>query len=104
MVAADALDREHRAVGQPARGGADGVAGRGEVDWQRLRASSSRAAGPQAGQAFGCAWKRRSPGSSYSRRHAAHIAKPAIVVTGRSYGTPRTIVKRGPQFVQLMNG
>ncbi len=41
--------------------------------------------GPHAGQAFGWAWKRR------SRRvlvlgagSAAHIAKPAIVVSGRS--------------------
>ena len=38
------------------------------------------------------------------RGRRAHIAKPAIVVSGRSYGTPRTIVKRGPQLVQLMNG
>ena len=66
--------------------------------------SSRRARGPQAGHAFGCAWKRRSPGSSYSAWQAAHIANPAIVVAGRSYGTPRTIVKRGPQFVQLTKG
>ncbi len=26
------------------------------------------------------------------------------MVAGRSYGTPRTMVNRGPQFVQLMNG
>jgi len=26
-----------------------------------------------------------------------------MVVAGRSYGTSRTIVKRGPQFVQLVN-
>ena len=32
------------------------------------------------------------------------MTKPAIVVHGRSYGTPTTIVKRGPQSVQLMNG
>ena len=32
------------------------------------------------------------------------MRNPAIVVSGRSYGTPRTIVNRGPQFVQLMNG
>ena len=32
------------------------------------------------------------------------MAKPAIVVSGLSYGTSRTIVNRGPQFVQLMNG
>ena len=60
--------------------------------------------GPHSGHAFGWAWKRRSAGSSYSARQAAHISNPAIVVSGRSYGTPRTIVKRGPQFVQLMNG
>ena len=28
----------------------------------------------------------------------------AIVVMGRSYGTSAIMVKRGPQFVQLMNG
>jgi hypothetical protein len=27
-----------------------------------------------------------------------------MVVSGRSYGIPRTIVNRGPQLVQLMNG
>ena len=40
--------------------------------------------GPQAGQALGWAWKRRSDGSSYSAAQAAHIVKPAIVVSGRS--------------------
>ncbi len=65
---------------------------------------SSHSRGPHAGQALGWAWKRRSAGSSYSAWHCAHIVKPAIVVSGRSYGTPRTIVKRGPQFVQLMKG
>ena len=60
--------------------------------------------GPQAGHAFGWAWKRRSSGSSYSRRHAAHMGKRAIVVAGRSYGTFSAIVKRGPQLVQLVKG
>ena len=63
-----------------------------------------RAAGPHTGHAFGCAWNRRSLGSSYSARQASHISKPAMVVSGRSYGTPRTIVNRGPQFVQFVNG
>ena len=45
--------------------------------------------GPQSGQAIGSAWKRRSPGSSYSRRQAAQSGKPAIVVRARSYGTDR---------------
>ena len=40
--------------------------------------------GPQAGQQTGCAWKRRSFGSAYSRAHAAHIANPLIVVAARS--------------------
>ena len=70
----------------------------------RPRAVTSLSDGPQSGQALGWAWKRRSPGSSYSAWHAGHIEKPAIVVRGRSYGTPRTMVKRGPQFVQLMKG
>ena len=78
------------ASGSPARG--------------RPAESVSASRGPQSGQALGCAWKRRSAGSSYSARQAGHMTKPAIVVSGRSYGTPRTIVKRGPQFVQLTNG
>ncbi len=45
---------------------------------------TSASCGPHAGQAFGWAWKRRSAGSSYSRRHASHIAKAAIVVWARS--------------------
>jgi len=40
----------------------------------------------------------------YSRRQVSHIANAAIVVRARSYGAARTIVKRGPQFVQLVNG
>ena len=44
--------------------------------------SSSR--GPQAGQALGWAWKRRSDGSSYSRRQSGHIRKRAMVVAARS--------------------
>src|SRR5919202_1197223 len=68
------------------------------------RTSTSRTVGPQAGHALGWAWKRRSRGSSYSARQASHMANPAIVVSGRSYGTPRTIVNRGPQSVQLTNG
>src|SRR3954451_7855303 len=67
-------------------------------------ASSRSTDGPHAAHAFGWAWKRRSRGSSYSARHAGHISNPAIVVRGRSYGTPRTIVNRGPQSVQLTNG
>ena len=91
VEAADALDRDDRAAEQRAQ--------RPSVD---PPASSVR--GPHSGQAFGWAWKRRSRGSSYSAWQAAHITKPAIVVHGRSYGTPVTIVKRGPQLVQLMNG
>ena len=44
----------------------------------------TRRRGPQAGHAFGWAWKRRSSGSAYSRAHAGHIRNPAIVVAGRS--------------------
>ena len=67
-----------------------------------MPASESR--GPHAGQQVGCAWKRRLAGSWYSAAHRAHIAKPAMVVSGLSYGTSRTMVNRGPQFVQLING
>ncbi len=67
-------------------------------------APASHSAGPQAGQQVGWAWNLRSAGSWYSAAHGAHMAKPAIVVSGRSYGTSRTIVNLGPQLVQLMNG
>ena len=63
-----------------------------------------RRRGPHSAQAFGCAWWRRSAGSSYSARQASHIVNAAMVVSGRSYGMPRTIVNRGPQWVLLMNG
>ena len=69
-----------------------------------MSSSGADSRGPHAGQAFGWAWKRRSRGSSYSAWQASHSVKPAIVVAGRSYGTPVTIVNRGPQLVQLMNG
>src|SRR5215470_6013779 len=60
--------------------------------------------GPHTGQALGWAWNRRSAGSSYSAWQAGHIGSDAIVVAGRSYGTRRTIVYGGPQFVQFVNG
>ncbi len=47
-------------------------------------AASSDSPGPQAGQHTGWAWNRRFAGSWYSASHAAHMAKPAIVVSGRS--------------------
>ncbi len=53
--------------------------------------------GPHAGQAVGWAWKRREAGSSYSCWQASHSGKSAMVVPGRSYGRPVTMVKRGPQ-------
>ena len=81
MEAAESLDRDDRTsrAAAPRRTRSD-----------PRRSASGRSgrrpcsAGPQRGQAFGCAWKRRSPGSSYSRRHSAHIANGAIVVSGRS--------------------
>src|ERR1019366_7754288 len=62
----------------------------------------AESAGPHAGQAFGCAWKRRSAGLSYSERQRSHITKSAMVVCGRSYGISRMMVYRGPQLVQLV--
>ena len=48
------------------------------------RASSTRKEGPQRRQQVGWAWKRRSRGSSYSRRQSAHISNTAMVVRSRS--------------------
>ena len=47
-------------------------------------ASQNSSCGPHFQQAFGCAWKRRSWGSSYSARHCSHIGNPDIEVRGRS--------------------
>ncbi len=44
----------------------------------------ARGAARRPGQALGWAWKRRSGGRAYSAAQAAHIVKPAIVVSGRS--------------------
>jgi hypothetical protein len=48
--------------------------------------------GPQIGQAFGCAWKRRLRGSPYSAAQAGHIWKARIVVCARSYGRASTML------------
>ena len=66
--------------------------------------SHSSSCGPQRGHAMGCAWKRRSSGSWYSREHSGHIANFFIDVFARSYGSDSMIEKRGPQLVQLVNG
>ena len=95
VVAAQALDGEDAAAAEEFGGRLERV----------LVASVQRPSrGPQAGQQVGWAWKRRSAGSWYSAAHRSHIANGAIVVSGRSYGTSRTMVNRGPQLVQLMNG
>ena len=41
-------------------------------------------AGPHAGHATGSAWKRRSAGSSYSRRQSSHMGNAHIDVRSRS--------------------
>lgn len=102
VVAADPLDRDHGAVGQQAAGLRERLTVAQLARIVRPVRSVSR--GPQAGQAIGWAWKRRSAGSAYSRAQSAHIGKPAMVVLSRSYGSEVTIVNRGPQCVQVMNG
>ena len=82
VVAADALDGEDGTGGEPRAAAAETASPARSTASARPPASSSRARGPHAGHALGCAWKRRSPGSSYSAWQAAHIAKPAIVVAG----------------------
>ncbi len=65
---------------------------------------SSHSRGPHAGQHTGSAWKRRSAGSAYSRAQSGQSGKHAIEVRSRSYGSAVARVKRGPQFVQVVNG
>ena len=67
-------------------------------------ASSDCNLGPQAGQAVGWAWNRRSAGSSYSARQRGHIAKPRHRRPLAVVRSAVTIVSRGPQLVQLRNG
>ena len=88
VVPADALDGDDAAVAQQ----------RGDLV-ERVREPRS-AGGAGVGLGVEAAVRR----VGVLGRAGAHIVKPAIVVSGRSYGTPRTIVKRGPQSVQLMNG
>ena len=97
VVSAEPLDRDDRAAAQQRR----------RPPPRRPRRSppgEKAGARPAGGARIGLGVEAPVGGSWYSARHAAHIAKPAIVVRARSYGTPRTIVKRGPQSVQLTNG
>ena len=72
VEAAEALDRDDRRRAQQRPRGARRRASR----CTRRVGAAQRTRGPHAGQALGWAWKRRSAGSSYSARQAAHIAKP----------------------------
>ncbi len=49
-------------------------------------AASNASRGPQAGQAFGSAWKRRSYGEAYSLAQDGHCTNAAMLVVARSYG------------------
>ena len=73
VVAADALDRDDaagaRASAGPREGGSSPMRRARRVPPARPTSSS---AGPQSWQAMVCAWKRRSAGSRYSPRAAAH--------------------------------
>ena len=89
MVAAEPLDRDDPARQRSTAAAAATASPSPVLAWLPAGADQLQAPGPQSGQAFGWAWKRRSRGSSYSARQRAHISKPAIVVSGRSYGTPR---------------
>jgi hypothetical protein len=79
VVSPESLDRQ-----PPARRPASGPLPPAGSRQLGARASSSRSRGPQAGQQTGWAWNLRSAGSWYFRRARAHMAKRAIVVSGRS--------------------
>ena len=98
VVAAEALDGEDRAPASRRRAPATRGAG------QARRAGAQRQPRPAVVAGDGLGWKRRSAGSVYSRSQPAHSGNPAIVVFARSYGRAVTMVKRGPQCVQVMNG
>jgi hypothetical protein len=99
VVAAEALDRDDRAAAQEIRGARDRIAGLG-LALARLEHEARAACGAAHGLRVEAAVTRI---GVLARRTRAHIANPPIVVAARSYGTPVTIVKRGPQFVQFVN-
>src|SRR4051794_34852438 len=70
----------------------------------RAVGSQNSAFGPHSAQAIGSAWKRRQFGFEYSAWHAAHSGKRRMVVRARSYGGASMTLKRGPQFMQHVNG
>ena len=87
VEAAEALDRDDRAAARSAAT-APASASSCSARARARRASHSSSCGPHAGQAFGCAWKRRSRGSSYSRlaRRAHREAAPSSCAAGRTAG------------------
>ena len=103
VVAADALDRHDRAAAERVD--------RGDRARRRRRRAPPPAGsrqvsrGPHSGQALGWAWKRRSDGSSYSARQAAHIVEAG-------HGRGRAVVRHAERrscsaarsSVQFVNG
>jgi hypothetical protein len=59
----------------------DGIGGGQQA---AVRAAHRLSDGPQSGQAFGWAWKRRCRGSRYSPRQGGHWLNAAMLVLGRS--------------------
>ena len=81
---AEPLDRHHPAAAQGTRA-STGSDPRRVVAGERAGVGASASVGPQSGQAIGWAWKRRSAGSSYSARQAAHLgSRPSSCSAGRT--------------------
>ena len=81
VESAEALDGHDPPARDQGRGGLDDVGG---VAGGSAVAVEERERGPHAGHATGSAWKRRSAGSSYSRRQSSHMGNARIDVRSRS--------------------
>ena len=96
VEAADALDRHDRARPSSALAAASTASPRRAGGVAAARVDQPRARPARPGRRWAGRGSGGRPGRCTPPGRPAHISKPAIVVLGRSYGTSRTIVNRGP--------
>ena len=103
VVATDPLDRHDPALGDRSGVASSALGPIGDGPAGRIRAGVS--AGPHVGAGVGLGVEAAVERILVLGEAAPRTSRtPPSSSSGRSYGTPRTIVKRGPQLVQLMNG
>ena len=104
VEAAEPLDGDDRALPERPRCRLDRIGRARVVDRSRRPRTRAARAGRSQGRRSAGRGSAGPPGPRTRRGRPAHMSKPAIVVFGRSYGMSRTIVNRGPQLVQFVNG